>query len=131
MKKIVVSKNPMVLIDRSKEIHAMKGIGVPEYYLGGNIHQVDDPELVNKGIKTALSATTYITNTVEKFERIFGGPVKESKFPMIEGSYPESDTSMPLSADILGSLNWVVLLGRFDVMHATNTLARFSTAPCL
>jgi hypothetical protein len=32
---------------------------------------------------------------------------------------------------IIGSLNWVVILGRFDVLYATNTLARFSMAPRL
>jgi hypothetical protein len=86
---IVISKSPMVLIDMLKEAYALKGIGVPEYYLGGNFHQVDDPELVEKGIKTALSATTYIKNAIEKFERMFGGLIKESKFPMIEGSHPD------------------------------------------
>jgi hypothetical protein len=32
---------------------------------------------------------------------------------------------------IIGSLNWAVILGRFNVMYATNTLARFSMAPGL
>jgi hypothetical protein len=32
---------------------------------------------------------------------------------------------------VIGSLNWVVILGRFDVIYATNTLARFSMAPRL
>jgi hypothetical protein len=32
---------------------------------------------------------------------------------------------------IIGSRNWAVILGRFDVMYATNTLARFSMAPRL
>jgi hypothetical protein len=89
---IVVRKRPMVLIDTLKETYALKGIGIPEYYLGGNFDEVDDPELVKKGIKTALSATTYIKNSIEKFERMFGGMIKESKFPMIEGPHPESDT---------------------------------------
>jgi hypothetical protein len=69
---------------------------------------------------------------------MFGGPIKESKFPMIEGLHPESDTSQMLSDEmaaqyraIIGSLKWVVILGRFDVMYATNTLARFSMIPRL
>ena len=67
---------------------------------------------------------------------MFGGPIQESKFPMKEGLHPESDTSQPLSDEmatryraVIGSLNWVVILGRFDVMYATNTLARFSMIP--
>jgi hypothetical protein len=27
---------------------------------------------------------------------------------------------------MIGLLNWMVTLGRFDIMYATNTLARFS-----
>jgi hypothetical protein len=85
-----------------------------------------------------LSAKTYIENSIEKFERMFGGPIKESKFPMIEGLHPESHTSQMLSDEmatqyraIIGSLNWVVVLRRFDVTYATNTLARFSMIPRL
>jgi hypothetical protein len=135
---IVISKEPMALIDKFKETYALKGIGTPEYYLGGNFHKVDDPDLQAKGIKTALSAKTYIENSVDKFERMFSGILRESKFPMLEGSHPESDTSQLLSNEmatqyraIIGSLNWVVILGRFDVMYATNTLARFSMTPRL
>jgi hypothetical protein len=51
---IVVSKDTMELIERLKQIYSLKGIGTPEYYLGGNFAQVDDPELTAKGIKTAL-----------------------------------------------------------------------------
>jgi hypothetical protein len=116
----------------------LKGVGVPEYYLGGNYIQIEDEKLLGKGIKTAISAKTYIENAVEKFERMFGGPIRESKFPMLEGSHPESETSQILDNDratqyraIIGSLNWVVTLGRFDVMYATNTLARFSMMPRL
>jgi hypothetical protein len=41
----------MVLIDMFKENCALKGIGVPENYLGGNVHQVDDLELVKRESK--------------------------------------------------------------------------------
>jgi hypothetical protein len=75
---------------------------------------------------------------VEKFEKMFGGDLKESRFPMHEGAHPESDTSDLLSPAmatqyraIIGSLNWAVILGRFDIMYATNTLARFSMGPRL
>jgi hypothetical protein len=129
-------KEPMVLIDKLKETYALKGVGTPEYYLGGSFLQINDPILNEKGVTTAFRAKTYIENKVEKFERMFGGPLRESKFPMPEGSHPESDTSQLLSDEmatqyraIVGSLNWVVILGRFDVMYATNTLARFLQIP--
>jgi hypothetical protein len=55
---------------------------------------------------------------------------------MKEASHPESDDSAYLSKEratqyraIIEFLNWVVILGRFDVMYATDSLARFSIAP--
>jgi hypothetical protein len=126
----------MHLIAKFKETYSLKGIGTPEYYLGGNFHKVEDPELTAMDIKTALSAETYIKNSIEKFERMFGEEIHTQKYPMKEASHPESDDSAYLSKEratqyraIIGSLNWVVILGRFDVMYATNTLARFSIAP--
>jgi hypothetical protein len=53
---IVISKDPMELIGKFKETYSLKGIGTPEYYLGGDFHQLDDRELNEKGIKTPLSA---------------------------------------------------------------------------
>jgi hypothetical protein len=130
---IVISKEPMHSIAKFKETYSLKGIVTPEYYLEGNFHQVEEAELTAKGIRTALSAETYIVNSIQKFERIFGGDLRESRFPMHEGAHPELDTSDFLAPDmttqyraIIGSLNWVVILGRFDVMYTTNTLARFS-----
>jgi hypothetical protein len=135
---IVISKEPMKVIDKFKEVYSLKGVGTPEYYLGGNFHQVEDPILQERGIRTALSAETYIKNATERFERMFGGDIRESKFPMHEGAHPESDTSEYLTPEmatqyraVIGSLNWVVTLGRFDIMYATNTLARFAMAPRL
>jgi hypothetical protein len=133
---IVISKDAMDVINKFKETYSLKGVGVPEYYLGGNFHRVDDPELIAMDIKTALSAETYIKNTLEKFERTFGEELKLFKTPMAENAHPELDESERLSSEhatlyraIIGSLNWTVILGRFDIMYATNTLARFSIAP--
>ena len=32
---------------------------------------------------------------------------------------------------LLGSANWIITLGRFDIAYATNTLSRYSMAPRL
>jgi hypothetical protein len=129
---IVISTNPMSIIEKLRETYILKGVGTPEYYLGGNFHQLKDPILHAMHIKTALSAKTYIGNVLEKFERMF-------KHPMAEGYHPELDATMLLDDSmstnyraIIGSLNWTVILRRFNVMYATNTtLARFSMAPRL
>jgi hypothetical protein len=135
---IVISTDPMSIIEKLRETYILKGVGTPENYLGGNFHQLKDPILNAMHIKTALSVKTYIGNSVEKFERMFEHSMRESKYPMAEGYHPELDDTMLLDDSmstkyraIIGSLNWTVILGRFDVMYATNTLARFSMAPRL
>jgi hypothetical protein len=75
---IIISQDPMVLIENFNETYSLKGVGTQEFYLGGNYYRLDDPKLLTRGIRTALSAKTYIVNTIEKFERMFGGIVRES-----------------------------------------------------
>jgi hypothetical protein len=60
------------------------------------------------------------------------------ELPLPEGAHPESDTSDLLTAEmatlyraIIVSLNRAFILGRFDIMYATNTLARVAMAPRL
>jgi hypothetical protein len=132
---IAISPDPMAIIGDLKKTYILKGVGVPEYYLGGNFDNVTDPELTKQGIKTSLGARTYISNIIEKFERMFDGDIRQAHYPM-QDLHPETDDSPLLSDDmaskyrgIIGSLNWIVTLGRFDVLYATNTLARFSMAP--
>jgi hypothetical protein len=55
---------------------------------------------------------------------------------MMELHHPELDDAPVLNAvnhskhwAMIGSANWVIALGRLDVAHATNALARHSMAP--
>src|SRR5210317_1483389 len=50
--------------------------------------------------------------------------------------HPETDDTKLLGREdmtryraLLGSANWIVTLGRFDIAYATSTMARFSMAP--
>jgi hypothetical protein len=134
---LAFSKNPMALIEEVKKDYVLKGVGMPEYYLGGNVEEVQDPSLLEQGIRTILSAKTYIHNVLGKLENMFdGGPFKKCSTPMMESYHPELDDT-PLLNDtnhskyraMIGSANWVITLGRLDVSYATNTLARYSMAP--
>ena len=56
--------------------------------------------------------------------------------PLIKGDHPELDSSPLLDLDgiqiyqsLIGSLQWAVQLGRFDVGTATMTMSRFRAAP--
>jgi hypothetical protein len=81
------SKDPMTVIKSLKTSYVLKGVGEPEYYLGGDI--VITPEA-----KVALTAKTYILRAVEKYEKSF----KQEAFrtyhtPMEEQYHTELDES--------------------------------------
>jgi hypothetical protein len=46
------------VIEDLEASYILKGVGVPEYYLGGNFDQITDPSFVNWNISNALSAST-------------------------------------------------------------------------
>ena len=134
---IAFSKDPMTIMDKLKKIYIMKSVGTPEYYLGGNVMQLPE-EWEHEGITTSLSAETYIDNVVPKLEKMVGKDFHKSRWkaPFDETYHAELDESelcTPVVASkyrsLIGSANWVVTLGRFDIAFATATLARYCMAP--
>jgi hypothetical protein len=130
---LVMSKDPMAIIRELQKEYPLKGVGQPEYYLGGDVkaYQRSDGTM---GVST--SAKTYIKRISEKVESLLGWKLKNYGSPMDPEYHPELDTSSLLQPDdaskyrmLIGSLNWTVTLGRFDVYYVTQTLARYGMAP--
>ena len=78
----------------------------------------------------------YIKNVVAKYEDLLGRTLKEYRVPMESSYHPSTDESEPLEQKelsvfygLIGSANWLITLGRFDVHYATNALSHFSMAP--
>ena len=67
---LVWSKDPMSIIEELKKSYILKGVGVPEYYLGGDV-EILDQHWKEDGVGIALSAKTYIKNVIPKFETLF------------------------------------------------------------
>ena len=118
---LVFSKDPMQIIDKIKETYDLKGVGAPEYYLGGdfdtNFSKVEGKELpgisetdhsekeknlsniwLKHGVKTAFSARTYIKETIDRLETMVGKEFAEQKTPMSEKLHPEIDDSPILNS---------------------------------
>ena len=155
---LVFSKKPMEIINTIKETYDLKGVGAPEYYLGSDYlqasNQVDNnpkgistvgneendktlsPLWLRQGIKTAFSARTYISNTIDRLETMIGKEFPQFDTPMSETLHPELDDSPLLDStrhsqfrSLVGCANWLVILGRFDIAYATNTFSRFGNEP--
>jgi hypothetical protein len=127
----------MKIIDDVKRCHSLKGVGAPKYYLGGNIDNIEDKQWHTEGVFTALSARTYIENVMDKLETLCGvEQFHKANLPMSNTYHPETDDTPLLDEEhaskyrgLVGSANWIITLGRFDIAYATMALARFSMAP--
>jgi hypothetical protein len=70
------------------------------------------------------------------YERLFGEPPRAYNSPLERNDHPELDDSKELDADdttkyqsMIGALQWVISLGRFDVLTAVMTMSRFRSCP--
>ena len=151
---LAFSKDPMSIIEEVRKDYMLKGVGKPEYYLGGNYHSTKDfdplsevehddkdhhlsSKWLKEGIKTAFSAKTYVEQSLNKLEQMMNmDSFPLHKSPMPDGAHPELDDSPMLNSldhskfrSLIGCANWLVTLGRFDIAYAVNAFSRFSMAP--
>jgi hypothetical protein len=81
---LIWSKDPKALIKSLEKIYVLKSVGIPEYYLCGNVEFLGEA-WKNQGLGLALSAKIYIHNVILKFEGLFGKEFKAIKTRMSEG----------------------------------------------
>ena len=101
-----------------------------EYHLGANFVR-------NEFGVLAMSPSKYIDRMMENYLRMFGAKPKATyTSPLEKGDHPELDTSQLLDEvgikkyqSLIGALQWVVTLGRFDVGAAVMTMSSFRSSP--
>jgi hypothetical protein len=78
----------------------------------------------------------YIAKMIESYERLFQLKPKYVSSPLEKGDHPELDDSPLLDApeistymSLIGQLQWLITLGRFDIMQATVSLSSFHSLP--
>ncbi len=72
----------------------------------------------------------------DTYLRLFGKKPKNASSPLTKGDHPELDTSELLGLEdvkiyqsLIGALQWVIQIGRWDVATATMTMSRFRASP--
>lgn len=129
---LAVMKNPQAFYDTLQSDpynYKLKGVGEPEYHLGGNFGRDKDGTLY-------WGSKRYVEKLIDNYERLYGAkPVKVSS-PMEKGDSPEIDDSPELDKEgieiyqsLIGGLQWAVTLGRFDILVSVMSLSRFRIAP--
>ena len=129
---LVVSRDAKLILDTlQKEPYnfKLKGSGLISFYLGCDYFRDSDGVL-------CYAPRKYIEKTIANYEREFGKKPKEHKSPLPKNDHPELDDSELLDIDktklyqsLIGSLQWAIQIGRFDVSVAVMTMSRFRAAP--
>ena len=79
----------------------------------------------------------YIDKSADTYRRLFNeDPPKGYKTPLNKNDHPELDTSKILEGDMtakyltmVGNLQWLVTLGRFDLYSQVAMMSRFRASP--
>jgi methylmalonyl-CoA mutase cobalamin-binding subunit len=61
----------MAIMKKLEEVYVMKGVGSPQYYLGGDVLELDD-QWKKQGIEQSFSAQTYIQGLIPKMAKLLG-----------------------------------------------------------
>jgi hypothetical protein len=77
---LIWSKDPMAVIKSLEKTYVLKSVGIPEYYLGGNVEFLGEA-WKNQQLGLALSAKTYIENFIPKFEGLLARSLRPSRHP--------------------------------------------------
>jgi len=133
---IAFAKDPMRIMEELKKTYTMKGVGKPQHYLGGDVVDLPD-EWKKENITCAFSAQTYIKNCVPKLAKMCGkGTFQTHRTPFSEDCHPELNVTPLCDAEniskfksLVGSANWIITLGRFDIAYAVSTLSCYTMAP--
>ena len=128
---MMFGKDPQAFFDDLTHIYhyQLKGVGPPVYHLGGDFFR--DPD----GI-FAWGTSSYVKKMLQNYEIMFKEKPREYHSPMEEKDHPELDLTEELDADgikryqsLIGALQWLVTLGRFDIHVGVATMGSFRAAP--
>ena len=126
-----IGKNPQQFFDSliNEYNFKLKGVGQPSYHLGGDFFRDADGTL-------AWGAKSYVKKIVINYERMFGSKPREYTSPIADKDHPELDTTMFLDEtgikqyqSLIGALQWLVTLGRFDILVGVSTMSSYRVAP--
>ena len=123
------SPSPIIQVFKSKYHLKVKGDGKLTYHLGADYFEDPDGTFVSQPKK-------YIDKLADTYKRLFNeDPPKGYKTPLDKNDHPELDTSEILEGDMaakyltmVGQLQWLVTLGRFDIHAQVATISRFRAA---
>jgi hypothetical protein len=125
---IIAAKRPGIYMAKiEQEFLVRNKEDSPTYYLGSNIKKV--------GNYLHVSSSKYVKETLKTYQEKYGA-IKKENIPLATTVNPELDDSEFLCGNdishyqhIIGTGQWLIVAGRFDLTFAISSLSRFSAAP--
>jgi hypothetical protein len=127
----ITMKNPKEFTDvlENKHKFKLKCTGPIAFHLSMDFTRDNDGTL-------CISPAKYIEKLTKNYEKSFSIKPKEFASPLEKGDQPELDTSELCTTEqvahyqsMIGSLQWIVTIGRFDIHTAVMTMSGFCVAP--
>ena len=127
----IAAKDPQAFCNELKKKYnlKLKGVGPLEYHLGCTYKKDPDWTL-------AADPRRYVNKILESYERMFKEKPRKSRPPLEGGDHPELDTSELCDEHqtkqfqtLIGQLQWLMSLGRFDIAVHVMSLSRFRAQP--
>jgi hypothetical protein len=125
-------KNPKEFTDilETKHKFKLKGTGPITFHLGMDFTRDDDNTL-------CISPIKYKEKIIKNYEKLFGmKPSQNVSSPLDKGDHPELDTSELCNEEqisqyqsMIGSLQWIVTIRRFDKHTVVVTMLGFCIVP--
>ena len=109
--------------------YKLKGVGGLSFHLGCDFYR-------DKSGVLCFGPKRYIDKMLDAYEKMFGDKPKGCTSPLERNDHPELDETEVLDEhdqrkyqSMIGALQWVVSLGRFDISTAVMTMSRFRAEP--
>lgn len=129
---LIVSKAPQAIIDQlmaPPRNFKLKGTGTVTFHLGCDFFRDDAGCL-------CFGPRKYIEKMCDTFFRMYGKQPKPVTSPLEKNDHPELDETELLDEDgiqqyqsLIGTLQWTISLGRFDVGTAVMSMSSYRVAP--
>jgi hypothetical protein len=128
---IIASKDAEAIVNFLMDNHAfkLKGTGPVSFHLGCDFFRDDEGYL-------CFAPRKYVEKMLDNYQRIFGQRPRPATSPLVKNDHPELDDSEQLDLEntkiyqsLIGALQWVIQIGRWDVTTAVMTLSRFRATP--
>jgi hypothetical protein len=124
----IVAKDPWKYMKIIQSQYIVKDIGPPLYYL-------DNDYFVRSDGFCYVGSSTYVKEALRQVQDKFGELTKECS-PAPRDDHPELDESSLCTPEetrifqgLIGTAQWIVLLGRMDISQAVTSLNHFNAAP--